>query len=62
MQHAQRPWDNDDIAVWPDGSWATLGEIWNGGCGWKGDDYETVRADDVARLTELGLAEEFDLL
>jgi hypothetical protein len=20
----------DDIAVWPDGTWATLGTVWNG--------------------------------
>lgn len=51
----------DDIAVWPDGSWATLGEVRNGDYNWKSDDFEIVRMEDDARLKELGLADELGI-
>ncbi len=58
MTDAQ-PYRFDDIAVWPDGSWTELDEIWRGDYAWRSDDYEIVRLDDHARLTALGLAEDF---
>jgi hypothetical protein len=57
----QQPYHQDDIAVWLDGAWAHLGETWNGGFGWRSDDYEIVRLEDVDRLRALGLADDFDL-
>lgn len=57
----QKPYHHDDIAVWPDGSWASLGEVWAGECDWKSDDYEKVRLEDVERLVELNLAFELGL-
>lgn len=61
MTNTTRPHSIDDIAVWPDGWWATLGAVWNGHYIHRSDDYEIVREDDVARLKELGLAEDFDI-
>jgi hypothetical protein len=53
-----RLFTEDDIAVWADGSWATLGEVWNGECTHKSDDYEIIREEDNARLFELGIVGE----
>ncbi|MFG1352100.1 MAG: hypothetical protein B7X99_13130 [Rhizobiales bacterium 17-65-6] len=55
------PYHPDDIAVWPDGAWATLGEVWRGEFSHRSDDFEIVRLEDVARLKELGLADDFDV-
>ena len=44
-----------DIAVWPDGTWAELGDVWNGEYGFMSDDYEVVPLEDHARLTALGI-------
>ncbi|MDW9478843.1 hypothetical protein GOB57_09115 [Sinorhizobium meliloti] len=46
----------DDIAVWPDGTWATLGEIKRGEFAWMSDDYEIVAQESDDRLRELGIA------
>jgi hypothetical protein len=43
----------DDIVLWPDGVYATLGEIWAGDFTHRSDDYEIIRHDDHARLLEL---------
>lgn len=51
----------DDIVVWPDGFYATLEEVRRGEFSHRSDDFEIVRLEDVARLKELGLAEDFDL-
>jgi hypothetical protein len=61
MANDPQPYGIDDIAVWPDGWWATLGAIWNGDYQHKSDDYEIVRQEDHARLTALGLADDFDI-
>lgn len=61
MARTQLPYHPDDIAVWPDGRWATLREIWAGDFGWKSDDYEIVRTDDVERLKALNLADDLGL-
>ena len=61
MTNTARPWTQDDIAVWPDGCWAELGEVWEGYWNWKSDDYEIVRADDDEGLKALGLAEDFGI-
>lgn len=61
MTSTQRPYHPDDIVVWPDGTWATLSDLWAGGYGWMSDDYEIVRADDVERLKALKLADDLDL-
>jgi hypothetical protein len=61
MASTQRPHHPDDIVVWPDGTWATLGEVWAGDFGWMSDDYEIVRADDVERLKALNLADDLGL-
>ncbi|SDR44642.1 hypothetical protein SAMN05519103_03245 [Rhizobiales bacterium GAS113] len=50
----------DDIAVWPDGFWATLKEVWNGECNHRSDDFEIVRQENHTRLKELGIADELD--
>lgn len=55
------PYHPDDIVVWPDGAWATLGEVRNGEFSHRSDDFEIVRLDDAARLKELGLPDEFDI-
>ncbi len=61
MPNEIRPHNTDDIAFWPDGTWATLGEVWAGGFTFMSDDFEIVRWDDDARLTALGLAEELGI-
>jgi hypothetical protein len=61
MASTKRPFDQEDIAVWPDGTWAELGEVWNGHWNHKSDDYEIVPLEDEARLKSLGLAEDFDI-
>ena len=45
----------DDLAVWPDGSWATLGDVWNNEYAWKSDDFEMIDQDDAARMGDLGI-------
>ncbi len=45
----------DDYAVWPDGSWATLGAVWSNEYAWKSDDFEMVDQNDTARLADLGI-------
>jgi hypothetical protein len=50
----------DDIAVWPDGFWATLEEVRNGECNHRSDDFEIVPLENHARLKELGIANELD--
>ena len=55
------PYHPDDIVVWADGAWATLGEVRNGEFSYRSDDFEIVRLEDAARLKELGLADEFDV-
>ncbi len=56
-----KPHRHDDIAVWPDGTWAPLGEVWAGEFDWMSDDYEKARLEDVERLEELNLAVELGL-
>jgi hypothetical protein len=55
---APLPYSSDDIAVWPDGSWAFLGDIWRGDYNHMSDDYEQVRIEDQARLQTLGILDE----
>ena len=55
------PYHPDDIVVWPDGVWATLGEMRNSEFSYRSDDFEIVRLADAARLKELALADEFDV-
>ena len=57
---AREPYSPDDLAVWPDGFHAELGDPWNGDYDWRSDDYEMVRLEDEARLRELGLDELID--
>ncbi len=52
------PFDPEDIAVWPDGFWAVLEEVWLGHYSHRSDDYERVRRQDRERLAELGIADE----
>ena len=58
---ATRPIHGDDLAVWPDGTWATMDEVRSGEFNWKSDDFELVRLEDELRLQQLGLADENDL-
>lgn len=37
---AARALHRDDIAIWPDGTWAHLGDVWNGGYSLMSDDYD----------------------
>jgi len=55
------PYHPDDIVVWPDGFWATLGEVRNGAYSHRSDDFEIVRLGNHARLKELGIADELDI-
>jgi hypothetical protein len=48
----------EDIAVWPDGFWAPLSELHSGGFNHRSDDFEVVPHDDLARMQELGIADE----
>ena len=50
----------DDIVVWPDSTYATWDEVVRGEFDWMSDDYQIVRAEDQARLRELGLEELVD--
>ncbi len=61
MASNTEPYDSDDIVVWPDDFWATLGEVRRGDFSHRSDDYEIVRLDDHARLKALGLAEDLDI-
>lgn len=54
---ASKPFNKDDFAVWPDGFWAVLEDIWNGHYSYRSDDYEMVHQDNHARLIELGVEE-----
>jgi hypothetical protein len=45
----------DDYAVWPDGSYATLQDVWNGEYNWLSDDYEVVAYDNHPRLIALAI-------
>lgn len=49
---------SDDIAVWPDGTWAEIGDVWSGEYTFMSDDYEVVPIKDHARLDALGIADE----
>lgn len=55
------PYHPDDIAVWPDGTWATVQDVANGEFTFMSDDYETVRLEDHPRLKALGLDSELDI-
>lgn len=55
------PYGPDDVAVWPDGTWGTLGEIWAGDYAHMSDEYEIVRSDDHARLKALGVEEDLEI-
>ncbi len=35
---AARALHRDDIAIWPDGTWAHLGDVWNGGYSFMSND------------------------
>lgn len=61
MTNGTRPIFYEYLAIWPDGAWATLGDVWAGEYSFMSDDYEIVRWDDDARLTALGLAEELGI-
>jgi hypothetical protein len=58
---ALRPIHGDDLAVWPDGTWATMDDVRSGHYDWMSDDFEIVRLADEHRLRELGLADDLDL-
>jgi len=51
-------WHPEDLAVWPDGSLATISELRSGGFNHLSDDFEVVRHDDRTRIQELGIADE----
>ena len=53
-----RKFTQDDIAVWADGSWATLREVWDAEFNWKSDDYEIILEEDTTRLKEMGIIDE----
>lgn len=53
-------YDEDDIVVWPDGEWSTVGSVANGHY-WKSDDYEIVRLGNPRRLRQLGIAKELGI-
>lgn len=44
-----------DIALWPDGEWATMREIERGEFAWKSDDYEVIDHVDIRRRREVGV-------
>ncbi|TCM51093.1 hypothetical protein C8J36_110100 [Rhizobium sp. PP-F2F-G48] len=48
----------EDIASWPDDTWARLGEVRRGDFDWKSDDYEVVLLEDTLRLRELAILDE----
>lgn len=45
----------DDLALWPDGFWATLSELRSGGFNHRSDDFEVVSHLDRVRIQELGI-------
>jgi len=51
----ERHLDREDIAVWPNGTWATLNDVWNGEFDFMSDDYEVVSHDNYERLRHLGI-------
>ncbi len=53
-------YNDDDVAVWPDGFWAVLEEVWKGDYSYRSDDYEVVRRTDHARLIEVGAGDAID--
>ncbi len=59
MTHRHSPYHRDDVVLWPDGTWATVGEVRDGNYDWKSDDFEIVRIEDTDRLKALGLGEAF---
>lgn len=54
-QTPARSVDPDDIAIWPDGTWAYIEDVRRGDYHFMSDDYEIVPIDDLARLTSLGV-------
>jgi hypothetical protein len=54
----RKPLHSQDIAVWPDGTWTELGDVWNGEYHFMSDDYEVVSLEDHIRLKALGIDEE----
>lgn len=52
--------NGEDFALWPDGSWAQVEDIWRGDYAWKSDDYEIIGYDDERRLREVGIADDPD--
>lgn len=46
---------DDDIAVWADGTWATLEDVRAGEFDWMSDDYEIISHHDTDRLIALGV-------
>ncbi|TCM50702.1 hypothetical protein C8J36_11134 [Rhizobium sp. PP-F2F-G48] len=48
----------EDIAFWPDGAWARLGDVSRGDFDWKSDDYEVVLMENTLRLRELTVFDE----
>ena len=48
----------DDIAIWADGSWATLEDISNGDYHWKSGDFEIISHLETERLEALGVYED----
>ncbi len=55
------PYHREDIAVWSDGTWASLGDVEDGEFSFMSDDYETVSLEVHPRLKELGLDRELDI-
>ena len=52
---ALRRWHPDDIAIWPDGTWAYIGDVHRGDYHFMSDDYEVVSIEDVAGLAARGV-------
>lgn len=48
----------EDIALWPDGGWATMREVRRGEFTWKSDDYEIIQHADTRRLQEAGILDD----
>lgn len=55
MQGAPRRWHPDDIAIWPDGTWAHIEDVRRGDYHFMSDDYDVVSIDDVAGLAARGV-------
>ena len=45
--------ESDDYAVWPDGTWAVLGDVWKGDYNWMSDDFEVICHNDLNKLNTL---------